>query len=408
MSDNYTLVIPTYNRSQLLAALLRFLTAEGADFPIIVLDSSSSEYRTRNKALLAASRLQLEYIEYDEATHPFDKFCDGVHRVRTPLSSMCADDDLVLVDSVRRCVRYLHEHQDVCVAHGYYFTFLDQGANGIDLTTMLYFTPSIEHDEPLWRLRKLLQSYQALTYGIYRTPVLQSVLDRMRQVQSFLARELLSGALSVIEGKVARLQCFYGGRSHNPPTQYSHWHPLEWLITNPREFCEEYGRYRDILLDALGQLPSNTFSPADTERIVDLIHAFYVIVHAPRESHDFILDQVMAGRDLQQFWADPAIQNPLVMAHYATQGALGAQATAHSRLRQWPRRVVERVLSYRSHSKPVIEPETTWPKVVSTPARMYRMHKNFLAFEPKELVLSNPEDIKALLASLDQYTIAGD
>jgi len=404
MTDDYTLIIPTYNRSRLLMALLRFLAAEGADFPIMVLDSSNAEHRVRNRALAAQSVLKLEYVEYDEDTHPFDKFRDGVHRVQTPLGSMCADDDLVFVDGIRRCIRHLHENPDVCVAHGYYFTFLDQGANGIDLTAMLYFTPGIDNDEPLWRLRTLLRSYQALTYGIYRTPVLQSVFDGVQQVQSLLARELLSGALSVVRGKIARLKCFYGGRSHNPSEKYSHWHPLEWLITNPREFLEEYGRYRNILLCALTQLSTNKFSLAETERIVDLIHVFYVIVHAPRESHDFILDRVMAGYDLEEFWSDPAIQNPLVMAHYATPGTLSGRADGKNRLRRWTSQVVQNVLSGRSRLQPVTEEEMTWPKTVTTQTRIYRMHKNFLDFEPKELIFSGPDDIRALLASLDHYT----
>ncbi len=400
--DDYTLVIPTYNRSQLLAALLRFLAAEGADFPILVLDSSNTEHRERNRSLAAQSSLKLEYFEYDETTHPFDKFRDGVHRIQTPLASLCADDDLVLVDGLRRCIRYLSEHPDVCVAHGYYFTFLDQGSAGFDLTSMLYFTPGIDHDDPLWRLRILLRNYQALTYGVYRTPVLQAVFDGIQPVRSLLARELLSGALSVIRGKVARLRCFYGGRSQGPAEWHIHWHPLEWLIRNPREFCEEYGRYRDILLRALADLPTNKYSLEETERIVDLIHVFYVIDHAPRDTHDFILDHVMAGVPFENFWPHPAIQYPLVREHYAAPRS--AILTGTTRLA----RCVNQALGVAAMSlirlKSLGERGTMWPKTASTQKRIYRMHKSFLDFEPKESVIRGAAEIEALLASLDQYS----
>ncbi len=400
--DEYTLVIPTYNRSQLLAALLRFLAAEGADFPIIVLDSSNPEHRERNRSLAAQSSLKLEYFEYDEATHPFDKFRDGVHRIQTPLGSLCADDDLVLVDGLRRCIRYLSEHPDVCVAHGYYFTFLDQGGAGFDLTSMLYFTPGIDHDDPLWRLRILLRNYQALTYGVYRTPVLQAVFDGIQPVRSLLARELLSGALSVIRGKVARLRCFYGGRSQGPAEWHIHWHPLEWLIRNPREFLQEYVRYREILLRELARLPTNKLSPEETERIVDLIHAFYVIAHAPRVTHDFILDHVMAGVPFDHFWPHPVIQNHLLLAHYAAPPF--RRTTEPGRLWRWTSRVFTRVSSHLAPSKPPPESTEIWPKTASTSKRTYRMHKSFLDFEPKELVISGADEIAALLASLDHYS----
>lgn len=401
MPDDYTLVIPTYNRSSLLAALLRFLVAEGADFPILVLDSSSPEHRERNRALAAQTSLKLEYFEYDEATHPFDKFRDGIHRIQTPLGGLCADDDLVLVDGVRRCVRHLSERPDVCVAHGYYFTFLDQGAAGFDLTTMLYFTPGIDHDDPLWRLRILLRNYQALTYGVYRTPVLQAVFDGIQAVGSLLARELLSGALSVVQGKIARLKCFYGGRSQGPAEWHTHWHPLEWLIRNPREFCEEYGRYRDILLRALADLPTNKFSPEETERIVDLIHVFYVIDHAPRDTHDFILDHVMAGVPFENFWPHPAIQYPLLREHYAAP-RFGV-AAGSTRLARSVNRAFTTAANGLTRLKSLGERGTMWPKTASTPKRIYRMHKSFLNFEPKELVISGTEEIAALLASLDHY-----
>jgi glycosyltransferase domain-containing protein len=394
---DYTLVIPTYNRPALLSALLRFLAEHGADFPILILDSSTPQPRARNRAVIGRVNLDIRYVEYEETTLPFDKFRDGVDRIQTPLGSLCADDDLVLVRGLRACVEHLRQHPDVAVAHGYYFTFLDQGTPGISITAMLYFTPGIEDAEPLARLRSLLRQYQALTYAVYRTPILQSILARVRPVESLLARELLSGALAVVAGKVARLRCFYGGRSHHPSEKYRHWHPLEWLVTNAREFCEEYGRYRAILLPALRESHGNTFSAEDAERIVDLIHVFYLIAHAPRESHDFILDQVMAGRKLDEFWADPAIQHPLVREHYAQ--APGPPAPAAGRR---PGAALAR-LAARLRGRGESSAPASWPIVTRTAARTYRLHRRFYEFGASELAFATDRDVADLLASLDCY-----
>lgn len=400
MTPDYTLVVPTYNRSRLLGTLLRFLEAEEADFPVIVLDSSNAQHRERNRRLLAGCRLEVQHVEYPEDTHPFDKFRDGVERIRTALGSLCADDDLVLLSGLRRCIDHLRTNPEVAVAHGYYFTFLEQGAADFDITTMLYFTPSIEDDEPLARIRSLLRSYQALTYGVYRTPILRLVMASVRSFESLFARELLSGTLSVVHGKVARLRVFYGGRSHNPSEVRRHWHPLEWLITDPPGFLEEYVRYRERLLEALAAVPGNSYSPAETERLVDLMHAFYVIAHAPRESHDFILDHAMAGHELEKFWADPAIQQPLVGAHYGAHPEVTATEARRAWLPSRALRLARRmgVLGARSEAGGEV-----WPRTARRKIREYRMHRNFLAFEPRALRFATPEDIERLLDSLDHY-----
>ena len=66
MMHDFTLVIPTYNRSQLLAALLRYLEAQNADCPVLVLDSSSPEELAANRERAAASSLDLEFAEFPD------------------------------------------------------------------------------------------------------------------------------------------------------------------------------------------------------------------------------------------------------------------------------------------------------------------------------------------------------
>ena len=56
---SYTMVVPTYNRAGLLSRLLDYLEAEGAWFPLLILDSSAEEIRRHNADRIARSPLEI-------------------------------------------------------------------------------------------------------------------------------------------------------------------------------------------------------------------------------------------------------------------------------------------------------------------------------------------------------------
>ena len=102
--QDFTLVIPTYNRPKPLAALLSYLSAERPSFRILVLDSSQPRPRVATRKVVDAANLKLDYVEFPSETHPFDKFREGVHKVTTEFCALCADDDLIVPEGVERCL----------------------------------------------------------------------------------------------------------------------------------------------------------------------------------------------------------------------------------------------------------------------------------------------------------------
>jgi glycosyltransferase domain-containing protein len=403
-SDVYTLLVPTYNRSDLLATLLRYLERQGVSFPVLVLDSSKVEHRARNQRLISSLSLRVEHVEYDVSMPPFDKFREGIAKVQTPLCGLCADDDLVVVDGVSRCVTYLGEHPDVCVAHGYCFTFLNgpERTQDMDLTGVLYYTPSLDAEDPLWRLRHLFRNYQALTYATYRTFVLRDVFEAVRPVESMLARELLSGALSVVQGKAARLPYFTNGRSMAASVPYTHWHPLEWLTSWPRGLFAEYGRYRDILVTELMAADGHRRSRQETERIVDLVHMFYLVRHTPLEAFDFIMDNVLNGVEDRTFWPAMEIQLPLIHASRYLPPPGAGRPEQPRRTRELLPRLKERLrrLIASIAQRPARKAS---PRTVRTAARLYRLHEAVVRPQHGELIRVGEDDVQRLLGVLDQY-----
>jgi glycosyltransferase domain-containing protein len=425
MRDLFTLVIPTYNRSQCLGRLVRYLETNEAKFRIRVLDSSRDLERRENQRIVKASSLSYEYVEFDQATHPFDKFRAGVMGATTPFCCLCADDDVLLPDGLVASVRFLEANPDYAVAHGYYFQFTVDDAE-LRLSTINYYTPSYDEADPIARVHALMRHYQALTYGVYRTDVLQRVFTTVTPVTSLLARELLSSALAAVEGRVARLPMLYHGRNLGPSSGHVNWHPLEWLIRDPKGLFREYTGYRELLANAVQSRPGETRSREEIERLLDLIHMQYLVRHAPDETFDFIVRESLVGRSADAIFATHAVGVALWQAaeEYAPLGELKRRPpTSPGRLPSiayaaWPvrlARAVDRIsprlgLRLRETGKRIFNikppmPDMTegQPRNVRSPVRAYEILPAFSNPPTRFGVNIGENDVTRLIATLDAY-----
>ena len=293
LSNVYTLLIPTYNRPDELARLLDYLVRRRAGFPILVLDSGTPENREENAAKIALQPLDIRHIVYDSSMPPFEKFWRGSLEAETEFCSICADDDVVLVDSLASIVEYLEKHPDYAVAHGWYFTFYYTDHVGV--TSVVYTSRSIDQNEPLERLKTMFQRYEAVTYGLYRTSVMRQALGGIQRMRSLLAHELGAGAVTVLMGKAARVPLFYYGRSLGASQIYSEWHPIESLIKSPEVLFGQYRIYRDILLQHLQTGATTAEQQTDLLKLIDLIHLRYLSEYVKPEVMNWVIQQTMAG-----------------------------------------------------------------------------------------------------------------
>ena len=72
-SMDHSILIPTYNRPANLRRLLSYFERSGLDLPVLVLDSSTDEQKTENRAVVRKSSLDVAIHEFDSSLHPFEK-----------------------------------------------------------------------------------------------------------------------------------------------------------------------------------------------------------------------------------------------------------------------------------------------------------------------------------------------
>lgn len=396
LAEQFTLIVPTYNRPADLARLLTYLARMGTAFPVLVLDSSESAAQQANRDAVAGSGLDIRYETFDGLVSPWEKFWRGSELVRTPYCSLCADDDLVLPASLGPIVQHLETHPDFSVAHGWYFTFYNTSHVGI--TASVYRGASLDQDDPVARLLALFRNYEAVTYGVYRTPVMQSVLRDVQGVGSLLGRELLGGALAVAMGKVARLPVFYYGRSLAPSQSYHHWHPLDFLISAPDGMYRDYAAYRGILINRLKSIGYEKYPDPELLTLIDLIHFRYLSDYVKPRVMEYLAEQVMARKPkpeiMQGMWS--------VLAQESNQSLV--RALSGSRLL---RKIRDRFFPgfrlhhFRRRLAPA-EQRKIESKTAAGVPREYLFYKEFLASFTSTGSLE--QEIAKIVAALDHYS----
>jgi glycosyltransferase domain-containing protein len=248
----YTIVVPTFERPADLGRLLAFLRGR-TEAAIVVLDSSGPDARVANGTTIAR-HAGVRHETYPPEIRFYDKLFDGVSRAaRTPVTVLCADDDLVLPDAVQPAADLLAADPSSAVVHGYYAHF--SVTSRLRVTALGYHGGEIVAADPLERVARGLLDYEATLYGAHRTDALVSVLDEARRAPSLFAAEITTAAVALAFGGMRRLPLFSHLRNDAPSKSARHWHPAELLAVDPAALVAGLAYVRDRVAALLPNEP---------------------------------------------------------------------------------------------------------------------------------------------------------
>ncbi|OGY52178.1 MAG: hypothetical protein A3J59_03435 [Candidatus Buchananbacteria bacterium RIFCSPHIGHO2_02_FULL_56_16] len=252
-----TIIIPTYNRPGYLRRILDYYELKSCPYDIIVADSSRPEVKLQNRTTVENHRqLNIRFLDsFSPDLNPWYKHPRVISTVTTEYLSFCADDDFILLDGIMAGLNFLKTNPDFVVAHGQYFDFhlKKTSADEPEFSWRLggYDSPSVDTDEPAERLRAHLDHYNPTFYGVHRTAVAsvayRALLDF--KVDPILFGELLSSAITVIYGKIKRLETPHSFSNGSSPTV---WPDLLKLRREP-SYPPKYATFRDATAHYLNQ-----------------------------------------------------------------------------------------------------------------------------------------------------------
>lgn len=213
--DDFTLIIPTYNRYDFLLRLLKFYKSYNFPFKIIVLDSTSDQLRPPalqelldHKAVTCYLFLSYRSLEY--------KIAEGLKFLTTPYSAICADDDFLIPTGINECVAFLKDNQDYSCAQGFYIHHVLKGKE-FNFSPLYPHMGSNEYQYPQTRVFAYLirgrQFGGQHFYAVHRTETLRMIFKETAKYATGLCiNELFAGVMSLIYGKRKMLNVFYGSR----------------------------------------------------------------------------------------------------------------------------------------------------------------------------------------------------
>jgi len=389
MRNDLTLIVPTYRRPKHLGRLLTYLARQTFEGRVLVADSSPEPERAENAVIVAASPLCPKLRHFDPETPPFEKFAQIAMEAETPFTLLCADDDILLPGSLPPILAALRADPGLSAAHGWYFGF--RNGKTFDFERIIYNGPSTVGDAPLDRLNTFLADYQSITYAVYRTAVLQEVLNAMRRVDGLLFRELGAGVLTALKGRVARLPVVYHGRSLEASHNYCYWHPLDYLQRSPETLLRHYAAYRHVLAENCPDVAG-----PEPLRMVDLLHLRYFADYLQPDLLTHLIDHIQRGTENTDAFAD--LYGMLPRAEGNVMRALRQTEMFQKLRRAMGGRMRQALFSMRQR---VSWSDETSSVTASGVARTYRLHRTFL--EALRPFPHRRQAVAEVLKQLDAY-----
>lgn len=204
-------VVRTLDRPSDLADLLRYLAEFAPQIGLVVIDGSEQAIQERNRVEIAryADRLSVELVPIAPGTPIIERTVAGLRAISDDFVFFGADDDFP-------CVEFI-EQADALIAAGKVAPsdkiFGDQiklelwTANHIRVKK--FCVPDADSDDPMVRIRRFIQHYQTLVYGVFGREALieeylmtEDVLMTGPQSYDFVLGERFMGAIAVARGKL--------------------------------------------------------------------------------------------------------------------------------------------------------------------------------------------------------------
>ena len=270
-----TLIIPTMNRSDFLIRALRYYRDLEFQGYIYIGDSSNVEHAERTKRELRSfeGALNIVYREYPGLSNVV---CEQqlFDMVFTPYAAWIADDDFLVPSAMEQCMDFLDDHPDYSAAHGVgALISLESGpVYGEVANAGPYKQPVIEAESASQRLIDHFRDYSVDIFSVHRVETWRRMhRDTAMVADKALQSELLTGGLSVIQGKVKELDCLYLVRQVHKQ-RYLLPDTFDWITSE--DWAPSYRCVRDLLADELAQ--QDGISMDEARQVVKLAFWPYV------------------------------------------------------------------------------------------------------------------------------------
>jgi glycosyltransferase domain-containing protein len=272
-----TVVIPEHNRPLHLKRLLDFYLKY--DIHIIVSDSTESEF-----SFLKDYEEKITYRHYPEM--PLAEKINAIgHLITTPFVFMCANDDFIIPETVRKIVSFLEDNNEYDSGQGIYVKFDPLQA---EIKPQLIYenmlNEKLDETKSRDRLSHLMGNYFQFYYAVFRTElftkIYASVIKEHKTVLNNLRLlEIYVSCYAAIESKHIILTELYGARESIFMSAGAVTDKLPQIVKSAR-YKNEYSAFIKLLSGIIKE--NEDTNDIESENIVVNAIQLYLESHFPR------------------------------------------------------------------------------------------------------------------------------
>lgn len=245
---NFTMLIPTYNRTDFLDGLLNYVNDSTDVKNIIIADSSSYEHKEGNQQIIKKyKKLNIRYLEYSKYISMFHKIGDAVQYSTTKYTALCGDDDFLINDGIWMATEFLDKNKDYVCAIGSIYSFDGK---------KLFPSPSnmpIDESDIIERVGNHIYNFtnvQVIFYATYRTDVIKFIFDETKvctgRYDYDTIPEIVTAILTSILGKTKQLNVHYSYRRYLTDSASSDCKRIPFLVAKGL-YKDKHESFRNML-----------------------------------------------------------------------------------------------------------------------------------------------------------------
>ena len=209
-----SIFIPTKNRSDYLARALYYYYKAGFQGKIYIGDSSNDEHAEKNEHLIDSlkDKLKIIYRYFPNPPYLNEGMCVKTltEIADTPYAVCSGDDDFLIPAGLERCVEFLENHPDYTAAHGFRanISLGNDGVFGKIISGCIFPGHIMESEIASERWIAYIREPLSTQYYVHRMEAWRRMYRDVDSVPiRYFGPELLPCSLSVIMGKIKRLDC---------------------------------------------------------------------------------------------------------------------------------------------------------------------------------------------------------
>jgi len=264
LSDQLTVIIPTFHRAHFLGRLLSYAREVQFPFRILIADSTQKDDLPLNEAWIEVHRasLNIGYLRFSCGL--MEKLLLAAQQATTPYCCFWADDDFLLPEGHLSCLAFLNQNPDYGSCMGQTLA-VRQNQTAIEAYRVSY--PSRDETSAVERVTRWSENFYSNFYAVYREQLLLEMLHATAGASCYeqcrIIPEILMGQMGLLLARQRALDdisIVYQMHSANDSR-------LTPCVRDDSTFPEDYRRYREAAVQIFSKTAG--LSASEANQLID-------------------------------------------------------------------------------------------------------------------------------------------